>query len=55
MKKIIVILSILLTLSLAGILYGTHNQPEEVEIVTAEQAYDFIPYVQDPTPDFMLF
>lgn len=43
MKKTIIILSILFTLILAGVLYGTHDQPDEVEIVTAKQVYDFTP------------
>ena len=38
MKKII-ILSVLLTFILAGVLYATYEQPNEVEPVTAEQVY----------------
>jgi len=52
MKKTIIILSILFTVILAGVLYGTNQQPDEVEIVTAEQVYDFIP---DPMTDFPLY
>ncbi len=43
MKKTIIILSVLFTLILAGVLCGTHDQPDEIEIVTAVQVYDFIP------------
>ena len=39
MKKTIIILSILFTIILAGVLYGTHDQPEEVKTVTAEHVY----------------
>ena len=38
MKKII-ILSVLLTVILAGVLYATYEQPVKVETVTAEQVY----------------
>ncbi|MBW1915909.1 MAG: hypothetical protein JRI86_13410 [Deltaproteobacteria bacterium] len=39
MKKTIIILSFLFTLILTGVLYGTSDQPEEVEAVTAEQVW----------------
>lgn len=52
MKKIIVILSISVTLILAGVLYGTNQQTDEVETVTAEQVYDFIP---DPMNGYPLY
>jgi len=39
MKKIIIALSVLLTLSLAGILYGTPDQPDEEGMVTIEEMY----------------
>ena len=39
LKKIMVILSVLFTLSLAGILYGRLTQPDEGKVVTAEQVY----------------
>jgi len=39
MKKIIITLSVLLTLSLAGILYATQGQTDERETVTLEQVY----------------
>jgi len=59
MKKLIVILSLLFTLILAGILYGKYGQSDEVENVTAEEIYmnpypampDFIPA---PMPGFPL-
>jgi len=40
MKKIIITLSVLLTLSIAGILYGTQGQTDERETVTLEQVYE---------------
>ena len=39
MKKTIIILSILFTLSVAGILYGNHGQSDERETVSVEEAY----------------
>jgi len=39
MKKIIITLSILFTLSLAGILYGNHVQSYKRETVSLEEAY----------------
>jgi flagellar basal body-associated protein FliL len=52
MKKIIIILSVLVTLSLAGALYGTQDRSDEGETVILEQVYDFIP---DPMPSFPLY
>ena len=39
MKKTIIILGVLFTLSLAGVLYGKLVQPDEEKAVTAEQVY----------------
>ena len=38
MKKIIII-SVFVTFILAGVLYATYEQPDEVETVTAAQVY----------------
>ena len=38
MKRTIVILSIVLTLSIAGVLYGKHLQMEQRNAVTLEEA-----------------
>ena len=60
MKKII-ILSILFTLSMAGVLYGLLLQPDELETVTGKQVYvDQSPYqisefIVDPAPGFPLY
>ena len=40
MKKIIITLSVLLTLSLAGILYATQGQSDERKAVTLKQVYE---------------
>ena len=39
MKKTIIMLSIVFSLSLAGILYGNHSQSDEREAVSLEEAY----------------
>jgi hypothetical protein len=39
MKKIIIILSVLVTLSLAGALYGTQDRSDKGETATVEQVY----------------
>ena len=39
MKKILITLSVLLTLSLAGILYATQGKSDEEKTVTLEQVY----------------
>ena len=39
MKKIIITLSILSTLSIAGVLYATQGQSNQKETVTLEQVY----------------
>ena len=39
MKKLIIILSVLFTLMIAGVLYGKNKQPDWVKIVTVEQVY----------------
>ena len=38
MKKIIILLSILVAISLPEVLYGTHDQPDEAETVAVEHA-----------------
>ena len=60
MKKII-ILSVLLTFILAGVLYATFEQPDEVELVTAEQvcmgqiSYEMPDVIPDPMVGFPLY
>jgi len=54
MKNIIIILSILFTLSLAGVLYGIILQPDEGESVTADY-YVYMNQYPDPLPDFVLY
>jgi len=54
MKNIIIILSILLTLSLAGVLYGIILQTDEVETVTTDY-YVYMNQYPDPLPDFVLY
>ena len=56
MKKIIVILSVLVALSLAGILYGTQDKSEEKETVSLEEAYraQFPEQVSDMVVDPMI-
>ena len=49
MKRLIIILSILLTLTLAGILHGRITKPDEVETVRAEQTS--MNQFPDPMPD----
>ena len=39
MKKILITLSVLLTLSLTGILYATQGKSDEEKTVTLEQVY----------------
>jgi len=39
MKKIIIILSVLIALSLVGVLYGNHVKSNEKEMVSLEEAY----------------
>ena len=39
MKKFIIVCSLLLTLILAGVLYGKHSQREEMKPVSLEQEY----------------
>ncbi len=39
MKRTIIILSIVFSLSVAGILYGNHGQSDERETVSLEEAY----------------
>ena len=43
MKRTIIILSIMLTLSIAGILYGNYGQSDERESVSLEEAYAQFP------------
>jgi hypothetical protein len=52
MKKIIIILSIVLTLALAGVLYGTHEETDERESVSTDSvATNYFP---DPMPDVII-
>ena len=61
MKKIIITLSVLLALSLAGILYATSDQPDKEGMVTIEEMYmsdlpDQMPNViVDPMVGFPLY
>jgi len=61
MKKIIITLSVLLALSLAGILYATPDQPDKEGMVTIEEMYmsdlpDQMPNViVDPMVGFPLY
>ena len=52
MKKIIIALSVLLALSLAGILYGTPDQPDEEGMVTVEEMY--MSEIPDQMPDVIV-
>jgi len=52
MKKIIVILILLLALSLAGILYGTPDQPNDEGMVTIEEMY--MSELPDQMPDVIV-
>ena len=52
MKKLIVIMSLVVTLSIAGVLYGTQDHSDKVESVTAEQLYTT--QFPDPKSDFIL-
>jgi Trk-type K+ transport system membrane component len=60
MKKII-ILSVVFTFILAGVLYATYEQPNEVEPVTAEQvymgqiSYEMPDVIPDPMVGFPLY
>ena len=40
MKKILIILSVLVALSLAGVLYATQGKSDERKTVTLEQVYE---------------
>jgi hypothetical protein len=61
MKKIIIILSIVFTLFLAGVLYGTQDRSDERETVSIKEAYsaqypDQMPYViMNPMVGFPLY
>ena len=59
MKKIIITLSVLLTLSIAGILYATQSKSDEGKTVTLEQVYKSQYPVQMPqvffTPNNITF
>ena len=52
MKKIIITLSVLLTLSIAGILYATPGQTDKRETMTLEQVYKSQYPVQMPQVNF---
>ena len=53
MKKMIIILSVLVAISLAGILYGTQGKSDKEETVTAEQVY--MDQYPDPMPNIILY
>ena len=59
MKKILITLSVLLTLSIAGILYATQGKSDEEKTVTLEQVYKSHYSVQMPqvilTPNNIAF
>ena len=61
MKKILITLSVLLALSLVGILYATPEKPDEEGMVTIEEMYmselpDQMPdVVMDPMVGFPLY
>ena len=61
MKRTIIILSIVFSLSVAGVLYGNHNKADERETVLLEEAYtaqfpDQMPEViMDPMVGFPLY
>ena len=61
MKKIIIILCVLVALSIAGILYGTPEKPDEEGMVTIEEMYmsefpDQMPdVIVDPMVGFPLY
>jgi hypothetical protein len=48
MKKLIIVCSLLLTLILAGVLYGKHSQREETEPVLIDQEY--LRHFPEPLP-----
>ncbi len=48
MKKLIIVFSLLLTLILAGVLYGKHAQREEMETVSLDQVYMY--HFSEPLP-----
>ena len=52
MKKLIIFLILLLALSLAGILYGTPEKPDEEVMVTIEQMY--MSELPDQMPDVIV-
>ena len=52
MKKIIITLSVLLALSLAGILYSAPDQSNEEEMVTVEEMY--MSEFPDQMPDVIM-
>jgi flagellar basal body-associated protein FliL len=60
MKKII-ILSVVVTFILAGVLYATYEQPDEVETVTAARvhmghvSYEMPEIIPDPMLGFPLY
>ena len=52
MKKLIIIVSLLLSLVVAGVLYGTHDKSEKVETVKVDQE-EMNPYPEQ-MPDVIL-
>ena len=54
MKKIIIIVSLLLTLILSGILYGKLIRPDEEEITT-KNYYEYVTQCPDPEIDAVVY
>lgn len=54
MKKIIIIVSLLLTLILSGILYGKIIRPDEEEITTKDY-YEYVTQFPDPVIDIVTY
>ena len=61
MKRTIIILSIVLTLSVAGVLYGNHSQSDNEGAVSLEEVYmaqfpeQVSGFVVDPTVGFPVY
>jgi hypothetical protein len=55
MKKLIIILSVLFTLMIAGVLYGKNKQPDWVKIMTVDPCPVYMTQFPDPIPDFVLY
>lgn len=52
MKKLVLILTLLITLVLAGFLYATHTKPDEPE--TARVSYMHMDCIPDPMPNIVI-